>query len=301
MLHARVRTACKIYTRRSRIGRICRCAGEAAAAGSSVARLSLNSARHEPLDRPHRCRADRSLTARGTLRLGERIAPWPLSHPAPHVPAAESIWSPACSRPQRGQSDPARAAAVVVARRSPRQPVAQAAGPARTTTIAGTRSDGRGRRAALRPRRSAPAWHRCSRATPGRGTAIVLLHAFPLHSRMWEPQLDGLAERVPRGRARSRRLRPVVGSRCELLARRPARRARDSRSTICEIDEMVLVGLSMGGYVAFPLLERLGDRVRGLVLAHTRATRGRRDDRRRTGIVSRPRSCATASTSRRAS
>ncbi len=39
-----------------------------------------------------------------------------------------------------------------------------------------------------------------------------------------------------------------------------------------QVGEMVLVGLSMGGYVAFPLLRRLGDRVRALVLADTRAT-----------------------------
>src|SRR5690606_6978983 len=39
-----------------------------------------------------------------------------------------------------------------------------------------------------------------------------------------------------------------------------------------KVDEMVLVGLSMGGYVAFPLVARLGRRVRGLVLANTRST-----------------------------
>jgi pimeloyl-ACP methyl ester carboxylesterase len=37
------------------------------------------------------------------------------------------------------------------------------------------------------------------------------------------------------------------------------------------VDEVVLVGLSMGGYVAFEFLRRWRDRVRGLVLLDTRA------------------------------
>lgn len=214
--------------------------------------------------------------SRDVLRFGERLAPWPLSlvprtlrlpldgiiglagtlttQPAP-VPDLGAN-PPERARPPRAERTPARE------RRTPPDEH-------RTATIAGARSDG----AADAPvydrefrARNAPLYVRDA----GKGPAIVLLHAFPLNSRMWEPQLVGLADRF-------RVLAPDlagfglswVPTTASSLAEQAA--AVDHTLEDLAIDELVLVGLSMGGYVAFPLLERLGARVRGLVLASTRA------------------------------
>lgn len=214
--------------------------------------------------------------SRSALSLGERYSPWPLSL-VPRVlrlpldvaadMAALVAGSPAmeAARDDRATSQPRRAST----------PPAQTPFPPpytepRTATIAGARSDGpddaprhdREFRA-----RQAPLYVRDA----GSGPAIVLLHAFPLSSRMWEPQLEAL----------SGRFRVVAPD----LAGFGLSWAPDSTFSLADhahaleltlddlqIDELVLVGLSMGGYVAFPLLERLGTRVRGLVLANTRAT-----------------------------
>ena len=110
----------------------------------------------------------------------------------------------------------------------------------------------------------------------GEGVPVLLLHAFPLSRRMWQPQLAGLA-----------------GS-CRLLAPdlpgfggSPPWPAAANAAGACRMEDMaaaavalldasgvaaaVVCGLSMGGYVALALYELFRDRVRGLVLADTRA------------------------------
>lgn len=91
----------------------------------------------------------------------------------------------------------------------------------------------------------------------GRGRAtVVLLHAFPLDERMWEPQRAALADYevvVPRlyGRGSS-----MDGWADALLG---------------ELDgELFLVGASMGGYAALAMVRRAPDRVSAVVLAGAR-------------------------------
>lgn len=205
--------------------------------------------------------------ARGTLCFGERLAPWPLDLmprlmrlPLDLVAGLVDDMVAKSPRPrsdvgadeQRGEADDA-----------PRDPP-------RTATIAGTRSEGPD---------DAPRFDRQvrSRLAPlftrdaGRGGTIVLLHAFPLNGRMWEPQLEGLA---PQFRVVAPDLAGFGLSWVPDATLSFADHARALEITLDDlhVDEMVLVGLSMGGYAAFPLLARLGDRVRGLVLASTRAT-----------------------------
>lgn len=105
----------------------------------------------------------------------------------------------------------------------------------------------------------------------GSGPALVLLHAFPLNSRMWEPQLAALSDRF-------RVVAPDLAG-FGLSWVPEGTFSLDEQAHAVEltlddlkVDELVLVGLSMGGYVALRLLDRLGSRVRGLVLANTRAT-----------------------------
>ena len=105
----------------------------------------------------------------------------------------------------------------------------------------------------------------------GAGQAILMLHAFPLNSRMWEPQLDALA-------ASARLLAPDLPGFGLSPAPTTAPSLDDyARQVIAVLDTLavsrvVVVGLSMGGYLAFRLLTELGPRLAGLVLADTRAT-----------------------------
>ena len=115
--------------------------------------------------------------------------------------------------------------------------------------------------------RSAPLYTR----DRGSGQAVLLLHAFPLNSRMWEPQLDALA-------ARARLLAPDLPG-FGLIPPPLAAPSLDDYARqvlgvldFLEVDQVVVVGLSMGGYIAFRLVGELGPRLIGLVLADTRAT-----------------------------
>jgi pimeloyl-ACP methyl ester carboxylesterase len=88
---------------------------------------------------------------------------------------------------------------------------------------------------------------------------LVLLHAFPVDSRMW----DGVRERLdvitPDQRA--------TGVPDLETAARDVLRDLDERG----IDRFVIGGCSMGGYVTMALLRIAEERVAGLVLADTRA------------------------------
>lgn len=104
----------------------------------------------------------------------------------------------------------------------------------------------------------------------GSGLPVVFLHAFPLNRTMWDPQVSAL----------------VGDCRCIALdtrglgdsAPRPPfsmdRYADDVAGVLdtLQIEQAVIGGLSMGGYVAFAFWRRHRHRVRALVLADTRAT-----------------------------
>ena len=85
---------------------------------------------------------------------------------------------------------------------------------------------------------------------------ILLLHAFPLDKKMWEPQRAALAGH-------------------EVIAPRLYGRGRTmdewADSIAGETDgELVVVGASMGGYCALALARRAPERVRGLLLVGAR-------------------------------
>ena len=105
---------------------------------------------------------------------------------------------------------------------------------------------------------------------PGTGVPLVLLHAFPLDSRMWTDvaallpgpvlALDlpglGAAEGVPLPE-------PSLEASADAVADALARAGHE---------RAVVAGLSMGGYVALALIERHPDLVAGLGLLDTKAT-----------------------------
>jgi 3-oxoadipate enol-lactonase len=102
-----------------------------------------------------------------------------------------------------------------------------------------------------------------------RGT-LVLLHAFPLNARMWEPQLAlaGQGWRIV-----APHLRGFDGG----IGDPPASSVDDYAGDVIDlldalhVKDAVVGGLSMGGYVAFAMLRRAPGYVRGLMLADTRA------------------------------
>ncbi|MDB4877012.1 MAG: putative hydrolase [Gemmatimonadetes bacterium] len=103
----------------------------------------------------------------------------------------------------------------------------------------------------------------------GTGLPVVFLHAFPLNRTMWDPQVGALVAEcrcIPidfRGFGESTAVGPYTIDRY----------ADDVVGVLdtLQIERAVVVGLSMGGYVAFAMWRRHRARVRGLVLADTRA------------------------------
>lgn len=104
----------------------------------------------------------------------------------------------------------------------------------------------------------------------GAGVPVVLLHAFPLNSKMWEPQIASLGDRF---RFVALDLSGFGDSNAPEEGYSMAAWAREVQAVLDEIgaDKVVLVGLSMGGYLAFECLRRFRERVSALVLADTRA------------------------------
>jgi len=99
---------------------------------------------------------------------------------------------------------------------------------------------------------------------------LLLIHAFPLDARMWEPQRDTFdgrfaiaAPNLP-GFGGAPGAGPVTSMGASAAA---CLQALDAAG----MDRVVVCGLSMGGYVAFELWRMARQRIAGLVLANTRS------------------------------
>ena len=103
----------------------------------------------------------------------------------------------------------------------------------------------------------------------GSGIPVAFVHGFPHNRSLWAPQVSGLLDRARciapdlRGFGESSQHGPFsidqYADDVALLLR------------MLSIERAVVVGLSMGGYIAFSLWRRHRPLVRGLVLADTRA------------------------------
>jgi 3-oxoadipate enol-lactonase len=100
-------------------------------------------------------------------------------------------------------------------------------------------------------------------------TGLLLIHAFPLDARMWEPQLGSLGARLPIVAPHLPGFGGTAGPEVLTmsLAAEHCVRALDEAG----VDTAIVCGLSMGGYVAFELWRAARPRVAALVLANTRA------------------------------
>lgn len=101
-------------------------------------------------------------------------------------------------------------------------------------------------------------------------TPLVFIHAFPLHQRMWDGQVEALSDRRRvltydvRGFGQSKT--SATDHFLEFFV--------DDLDALLEhvgIEQAVLVGCSMGGYIALRLAERDPGRVAGLVLVDSKA------------------------------
>lgn len=104
----------------------------------------------------------------------------------------------------------------------------------------------------------------------GTGVPIVFLHAFPLNRTMWATQEEALSSRH---RVITVDLRGHGESDAPLWHYTLDQAADDVRGLLDHLSvlQAVFVGLSMGGYILFAFYRKHADRVKGLVLADTRA------------------------------
>ena len=103
----------------------------------------------------------------------------------------------------------------------------------------------------------------------GAGPPLLLVHGFPFDHTMWKHQLAGLT--------RWRRIAPDLrgaGASSAPASGYSMRRYADDLATVLDgvgVEQAVVCGLSLGGYILFELLRRHPDRVRAAIFCDTKA------------------------------
>lgn len=104
----------------------------------------------------------------------------------------------------------------------------------------------------------------------GQGDPILFIHGFPLSGRMWSPLVEPL-------RSSWRLIIPDLRGHGQSEATPESSMAQYADDLVAVLDAAapnkpaVIVGLSMGGYIAFEFYRRHRARIRALILADTRA------------------------------
>jgi len=104
----------------------------------------------------------------------------------------------------------------------------------------------------------------------GKGPAVLFLHAFPLALEMWDETVQALAGQNQLVRFDARGFGGSAAADGPLTMERIA----DDGVALLDrlgISQAVVCGCSMGGYAAFAFVRRHAERLKGLVLADTRA------------------------------
>lgn len=106
--------------------------------------------------------------------------------------------------------------------------------------------------------------------TAGSQVPLLLIHGFPLDRTTWQNQLRGLSNVA---RVIAPDLRGFGESGIPSGSVTMDGYADDLRGLLdaLKTDKVVVGGLSMGGYIAFAFYRKFADRVRGLILANTKA------------------------------
>ncbi len=99
---------------------------------------------------------------------------------------------------------------------------------------------------------------------------ILFIHAFPLDSRMWRPQVEAFSPSI---RVFAPDLRGFGRNKRTPLFESVDQHAKDLVALLDQSSapRALVVGLSMGGYIALALARLFPHRVAGLLLANTRA------------------------------
>jgi 3-oxoadipate enol-lactonase len=103
----------------------------------------------------------------------------------------------------------------------------------------------------------------------GEGPAILFVHGYPLDRTIWRDQIEGLNgyHRIaPDLRGMGQSDAPDLGYSINIYAADLA-----ALLDALNVEDVILCGHSMGGYIAFEFLRHWRSRVRGLVLVDTRA------------------------------
>lgn len=122
----------------------------------------------------------------------------------------------------------------------------------------------------------------------GSGPAVLFVHAFPLDRTIWQHQMDTLTGY----RRIAPDLRGMGQSDAPDLGYSMATYAEDLVALLDVLGEsqVVICGISLGGYIAFELVRRWRERVRGLILMDTRAEADSAEGRKaRDGLIGRVR------------
>jgi 3-oxoadipate enol-lactonase len=101
---------------------------------------------------------------------------------------------------------------------------------------------------------------------------LLFIHGFPLDASLWDEQVKALSPLVE---VMAPDLRGFGQDTRELPAIMPMRsHAADVKEMLDErgIDQVILCGLSMGGYIAMAFAERWPERLAGLILCNTRSS-----------------------------
>jgi len=103
----------------------------------------------------------------------------------------------------------------------------------------------------------------------GEGPAILFIHGYPLDRTIWRDQIEGLEgfRRIaPDLRGMGQSDAPDLGYSMSIYAADLA-----AVLDVLGVDDVILCGLSMGGYIALEFVRQQRARVRGLILMDTRA------------------------------
>jgi len=104
----------------------------------------------------------------------------------------------------------------------------------------------------------------------GSGPAVVMIHGYPFNRSLWTEQVDALSSKY---RVVTPDLRGFGESDNSEGPATMNRMAQDVATLMDQlgIDQAVIAGLSMGGYVTLAFCKQFPERVKALVLADTRA------------------------------
>jgi pimeloyl-ACP methyl ester carboxylesterase len=109
----------------------------------------------------------------------------------------------------------------------------------------------------------------------GAGATVLLLHGFPLDHTMWAAQIDALAERcrvlAPDLRGFGQSALGKTDPKCGVSMEQYADDLADLLDAVRIHDPVVLVGFSMGGYIAWQFARKYAHRLRALVQCDTKA------------------------------